>query len=104
MQLPVPHKSGDIQDSNKRKSKFFSLLKTIFFLDRMEVQSTGSSAQWATVHKQLCWKHNKGSVVLLHGKASEQQEQMNSLRSKGSVFMQMFALTKNEEKDIENAG
>lgn len=29
---------------------------------------------------------------------------MNSLRNKGSVFMQMFALIKNEEKDIENAG
>lgn len=49
-------------------------------------------------------QRNKGSVVLLHGMASEQQEQMNSLRSKGSVFMQMFALIKNEEKDIENAG
>jgi hypothetical protein len=42
--------------------------------------------------------------VLLHGRASEQQEQMNSLRNKGSVFMQMFALIKNEENDIENAG
>ena len=42
--------------------------------------------------------------MLLHGKASEQQEQMNSLIIKGAVLMQMFALIKNEEKDIENAG
>jgi hypothetical protein len=40
----------------------------------------------------------------LHGRASNQQEEMNSLRNKGSIFMQMFALIKNEEKDIENAG
>lgn len=40
----------------------------------------------------------------MHGRASEQQEQMNSLRNKGSVFMQMFALIKNEGKNIVNAG